>query len=171
MRKFHWAFTTQSVVKKSDIILLDSSLNNHLFLGNLKISLKTWSKMQKNAGYPHFLLFQFSPCCPARMAQYWVCRTHDLVVVSSIPIWGELSFRHIFTSHLCRSMRGKVVGDFGKKSCVSTALRSIKANGCERLQTFANSPSNFDCWRRMFATNFQTDFEMVRELTKMVDRC
>ena len=33
------------------------------------------------------------------------------------------------------------------------ARRSIKANGRERLQTFANSPSNFDCWRRTFATS------------------
>ena len=36
---------------------------------------------------------------------------------------------------------------------IASALRSIKANGRERLQTFANSPSNFDCWRRTFATN------------------
>ena len=28
----------------------------------------------------------------------------DLVVVSLIPGWGDFSFRHIFASHLCRSM-------------------------------------------------------------------
>ena len=42
--------------------------------------------------------------CPARVAQCWACRTHDLVVVSSIPSWGQLSFRRIFAIHLCRSM-------------------------------------------------------------------
>ena len=45
----------------------------------------------------------------------------------------------------------KAVGGFGKKSCVSTALRSIKENVRERSQTFANSPSNFDRSRRTFA--------------------
>ena len=38
--------------------------------------------------------------CPARVAQWWACRTHDLVVVSSIPGWSDFSF----ASHLCRSM-------------------------------------------------------------------
>ena len=46
----------------------------------------------------------FFTACPARVAQWWACRTHDLVVVSSIPGWGDFSFRRIFTSHLCRSM-------------------------------------------------------------------
>ena len=41
---------------------------------------------------------------PARVAQWWACRTHDLVVVSSIPGWGDFPFWRIFTSHLCRSM-------------------------------------------------------------------
>ena len=30
---------------------------------------------------------------PAQVAQWLVCRTHDLVAVCSIPGWGELSFR------------------------------------------------------------------------------
>ena len=41
---------------------------------------------------------------PAQVAQWWVCRTHDLLVVSLIPGRGDFSFRRIFTSHLCRSM-------------------------------------------------------------------
>ena len=41
---------------------------------------------------------------PTRLAQWWVCRTHDLVVVSSISGWGDFSFWHIFASRLCRSM-------------------------------------------------------------------
>ena len=36
---------------------------------------------------------------------------------------------------------------------ITSALRSIKENVRERSQTFANSPSNFDCSRRTFATN------------------
>ena len=40
----------------------------------------------------------------AWVAQWWVCQTHDQVVVSSFPAWGDFSFRCIFTSHLCRSM-------------------------------------------------------------------
>ena len=42
---------------------------------------------------------------------------------------------------------------FPSKTPSFSALRSIKANGREHLQTFANSPSNFDCWRQTFATN------------------
>ena len=54
------------------------------------------------------LLLVNSQClCPARVAQWWECRTHDLVVLSSIPGWGDFSFRCIFTSNLCRSMWGK----------------------------------------------------------------
>ena len=41
---------------------------------------------------------------PARVAQWWACQTHDLVVVSSIPRWGDFSFQRIFAFHLCRSM-------------------------------------------------------------------
>ena len=41
---------------------------------------------------------------PARVAQWWALRTHDLVVVSLIPGWGNFSFWHIFASHLYRSM-------------------------------------------------------------------
>ena len=44
------------------------------------------------------------PIYTARVAQWWACRNHDLVVVSSIPGWGDFSFRRIFASHLCRSM-------------------------------------------------------------------
>ena len=36
---------------------------------------------------------------------------------------------------------------------ITAALRSIKENVRERSQTFANSPSNFDCSRRTFAIN------------------
>ena len=32
------------------------------------------------------------------------CPTHDLLVVSSIPSWGDFSFKRILASHLCRSM-------------------------------------------------------------------
>ena len=41
--------------------------------------------------------------------------THDLVVVSMIPGCGKLSFR--------QEQVRKVVGGFGKKSCVSTGVR------------------------------------------------
>ena len=50
------------------------------------------------------LLFSLLFVSPARVAQWWACRTHDLVVLSSIPGWGDFSFRRIFASHLCRSM-------------------------------------------------------------------
>ena len=46
----------------------------------------------------------YSSFSPARVAQWWACRNHDLVVVSSIHGWGDFSFRRIFDSHLCRSM-------------------------------------------------------------------
>ena len=42
--------------------------------------------------------------CPARVAQWWACRTHDLVVVSARPALGEISFRRILASHLCWSI-------------------------------------------------------------------
>ena len=48
----------------------------------------------------HFL----SVSSPAWVAQWWACRTHGRVVVSSIPGWGDFSFRRIFASHLCRSI-------------------------------------------------------------------
>ena len=51
---------------------------------------------------PKFVVLQWLNL--ARVAQWWACRTHDLVVVSSIPGWGELPFRRIFASHLSRSM-------------------------------------------------------------------
>ena len=37
----------------------------------------------------------------------WHIESHDLVVVSLIPAWGELSFQFIFASHLYWSMWGK----------------------------------------------------------------
>ena len=38
----------------------------------------------------------------ARVAQLWARQTHDLVVKSLIPGWGELSSRRTFPSHICR---------------------------------------------------------------------
>ena len=52
---------------------------------------------------------------------------HDLVVVSSIPCWGDFSFRRIF-SPLQKHVR-KVVGGFGKKSWVGTRVRKPR-NTC-----------------------------------------
>ena len=54
---------------------------------------------------------------PILVAQWWACRTRDLVVVSSIPGWGEVSFRRIFTSHFCWSMWEKQNVDSEKKLC------------------------------------------------------
>ena len=59
---------------------------------------------------------------PARVAQWWACWTHDLVVVSSIAGWGDFSFRRIFASHLCRSMWEKWLVALEKK-VVSTGVR------------------------------------------------
>ena len=64
-----------------------------------KKSLRIHCRKEENTGNQRFLL-----SCPARVAQWWACRTHDLVVVSSRPGWGEISFRRIFASHLCWSM-------------------------------------------------------------------
>ena len=44
---------------------------------------------------------------PSQVAQWWTCQTPDLVVVSSIPGWGDFSLWCIFVSHRCRSMREK----------------------------------------------------------------
>ena len=60
---------------------------------------------------------------PARVAQWWACRTHDLVVVSSIPGWGHFSFPAYFRLSPLQKHVTKVVGGFGKKSCVSTGVR------------------------------------------------
>ena len=51
---------------------------------------------------------------PAWVAQWWVCRTHDQMVVSSIPRWGKFSFRRIFCLSPLEKHVRKVVGDFGK---------------------------------------------------------
>ena len=53
---------------------------------------------------PNLKVINPFPNRPAWVAQWWACRTHDLVVVSSIPGWGNFSFWRIFASHLCRSM-------------------------------------------------------------------
>ena len=65
----------------------------------------------KNVFHQHTVLSQnlqhwvlMTSPCPAQIVQWWACRTHDLVFVSSIPGWGYFSFRHIFASHLWRSM-------------------------------------------------------------------
>ena len=51
---------------------------------------------------------------PIRLAHWWPCLRHDLVVVSSISSWNKLSFRRIFASHLCQR---KVVGGLERKLC------------------------------------------------------
>ena len=68
----------------------------------IKISQTVFEK-----GHPRNIsvkLFHNPTSGPARVAQWWACRTRDLVIVSSIPGWGDFSFRRIFASHLCRSM-------------------------------------------------------------------
>ena len=65
-------------------------------------------------------MFSFSR--PARMAQWWVSQTCDLVVVSSIPGWGNFFPAYFRLSPLQKHVR-KVVGGFGKKSCISTSVR------------------------------------------------
>ena len=59
---------------------------------------------------------------PNRVAQWWACRTHDLVVVSSIPFWDDFSFRRFFRLSPLQTHARKVVGGFGKK-CLSTGVR------------------------------------------------
>ena len=44
----------------------------------------------------YFMTFWHGCKSPAGVAQWWWCRTRDMVVVRSIPIWGKLSFWHIF---------------------------------------------------------------------------
>ena len=64
----------------------------------------TWIAFPILATLPLAQTNRLSLSRPARVAQWWACRTRDLVVVSSIRGWGDFSFRRIFSSHLCRSM-------------------------------------------------------------------
>ena len=66
-----------------------------------------------------FDILAFTGPLPTWVAQWWACPTHNLVVVSSIPSVGDFSFR---LSPLQKHV-GKVVGGFGKKSCLSTGER------------------------------------------------
>ena len=66
--------------------------------------------------------------CPTWVAQWWACQTPDLVVVSSIPSWGEISFWHI-APHLGWSMWEKSSRWLWKEICVSTGGRK-PGNAC-----------------------------------------
>ena len=73
-----------------------------------------WTCMFSFSSYQFPLAFY-----PARMAQWWACRTHDLVVVGSRQTFFPAYF---LLSPLQKHVR-KVVSGFGKKSCVSTGVR------------------------------------------------
>ena len=83
----------------------------------------------ENVGYQQFFLPFPTIFTPAQVAQWWACRTHDLVVVSLIPSWGKLSFGAYFRLSLLKKHVRKVVGCFEKKSCVSTGVRK-RGNTC-----------------------------------------
>ena len=71
---------------------------------------------------------------PAQVAQWWACQTHDLVVVSLIPCWGELSFRCIFA---CRSM--------WEKQSVALEIEVVLVLVWESLETHGrNRPPWYD---------------------------
>ena len=61
--------------------------------------------------------------CPAQVAQWWACRTHDFVVVNLIQGMRRLFFPVYFRLSRLQKYVRKVVGGFGKKSCVSTGVR------------------------------------------------
>ena len=61
----------------------------HLFPNDTSWTLPNWNSLQTTI---------------SNLKWRRVVRTHDLVGVSSIHGWGELSFRHIFSFHLCRSI-------------------------------------------------------------------
>ena len=88
--------------------------------------------------------------CPAQVAQWWACWTPDLVVVSSIPGWGQLSLRRIFTSHLCWSM-WELSRWLWKESCASTGVRT-PGNTCA-------SPT-FMIWLKYFCSPKQQSFRL-----------
>ena len=54
---------------------------------------------------------------PSQVVQWLAFRTHDLVVVSSKPGWGEISFRSIFAPHICCSMWEKWSVAFERNLC------------------------------------------------------
>ena len=55
---------------------------------------------------------------PAWVAPWWACWTHDLGVVSAIPGWRELSFRHFFAATSAEACE-KSCQWLSKVSCVS----------------------------------------------------
>ena len=86
-------------------------------------------------------VFYWREKSPAQVAQWWACQTHDLVVVSLIPVWGDFSFRHIFTSHLCRSMWNKS----GKLSQDTPVLPQVIKLG--------HAPDKIQVWKTTKGTN------------------
>ena len=78
---------------------LEISKNSPYWITNVQwqITVNTWLHWNGRCG---LLCNRKRPAC---VAQWWVCQTHDLVAVSSIPGWG----RHIFASHHCKSMSEK----------------------------------------------------------------
>ena len=79
------------------------------------------------------------PMSQDRVAKWWACWTHDLVVVSSRPGWGKVSFRRIFASHLCFKHVRKAVGDW-KESSISKEVR-------KQVNSYASPTAMIDHWK------------------------
>ena len=106
--------------------------------------------------------------CPARVAQWWACRTHDLVVVSSIPGWGELSFRRIFAALLCRNMLEKHLVALERKVVVVPVWESQETHVLHWSPP--PPPPWYDQWRSTpnttnQPTNFSALWDLIHVLT------
>ena len=62
----------------------------------------------------------------AQVAQWWACKTHNLVVLSLIARSGKLSFRRIFATQLCWSMWEKQSVALERKLCYYWCEKAMK---------------------------------------------
>ena len=68
------------------------------------------------------ILFQKDPS-PAWVAQWWMCQTHNLVVVSLMPSWGTLPLGPLFSPLTYAEACEKSSWWLWKESCDSTGVR------------------------------------------------